>query len=213
MPTCANQCGRSAKSARSKFCLVCFRDQASQSGARSAGNTSGNPENKGNAEAKGKRGNKGNAEGNPGNKGNAEAKGKRENKGNVKKGEVKKKAGVRSGVKRSAKVALVVKKRWLDLILAGAKDWEIRGKSTTRRGWIHFAESQAGGKLVGRARLVDCVPVTRAAFDSHFERHHVPSRSMVSYESIFAWVLEDAERFKQPFVYKHLLGAVIWIKV
>ena len=64
---------------------------------------------------------------------------------------MKKDAGKRSGLRRSAKKALVVKKKWLDLILAGRKTWEIRGSSTSKRGWIHFAESQAGGKLRGRA--------------------------------------------------------------
>ena len=40
----------------------------------------------------------------------------------MKKGRAKKSAGERSGVKRSAKKALVVKKKWLDLILAGLKN-------------------------------------------------------------------------------------------
>ena len=143
----------------------------------------------------------GNANGNAGNAGNA------------KKGAVKKRAGKRSGLKRSAKYALVVKKRWLDLIVAGDKDWEIRGSSTARRGWIHFAESQAGGKLIGRARLVDCLSVPRSSFMKHVSRHCVTSLSEVPYKSIFAWVLKNAERFKSPFVYKHKQGAVIWIKV
>ena len=116
-------------------------------------------------------------------------------------------------MKRSAKIALVVKKRWLDQILAGAKDWEIRGSSTARRGWIHFAESQAGGKLVGRARLVDCLSVSRSSFMKDVSRHCVTKLSEVPYKRIFAWVLKDAERFKRPFVYKHRVGAVIWIKV
>ena len=116
-------------------------------------------------------------------------------------------------MKRSAKIALVVKKRWLDQILAGAKDWEIRGSSTARRGWIHFAESQAGGKLVGRARLVDCLSVRRSSFMKDVSRHCVTSLSEVPYKRIFAWDLKDAERFKRPFVYKHRVGAVIWIKV
>jgi len=54
------------------------------------------------------------------------------NAGNETKGAAKKRAGGRSGLKRSAKIALVVKKRWLDQILAGVKDWEIRGSSTAK---------------------------------------------------------------------------------
>ena len=77
------------------------------------------------------------------------AKGVLGNSGNTMTGRKKKAAGKRCGVRRSAKRALVLKKRWLDLILAGQKTWEIRGSSTGKRGWIHFAESQAGGELRG----------------------------------------------------------------
>ena len=108
----------------------------------------------------------------------------------------------------------MVKKEWLDLILAGRKKWEIRGSSTSTRGWIHFAESKAGGKLKGRARLVDCFPVSRAfeaAFAQHFCHHQVPSLKVVLYKQPFAWVLEDAERFARPFEYTHRQGAVIWV--
>ena len=133
--------------------------------------------------------------------------------GNKKKGNVKKNAGKRSGLRRSAKRALVVKKKWLDLILAGRKTWEIRGSSTSKRGWIHFAESQAGGKLMGRARLVNCFPVSRRSFQRHYKKHCVPSLSMVPYNTLYAWVLEDAEKFEKPFEYEHKQGAVIWVSV
>ena len=63
--------------------------------------------------------------------GNANARCNLGNAGNVKKGKVKKNAGKRSGLRRSAKRALVVKKKWLDLIFAGRKTWEIRGSSTS----------------------------------------------------------------------------------
>ena len=86
------------------------------------------------------------------------------NAGNQSKGRSKKKAGKRSGIKRSAKVALVVKKKWLDLILEGRKDWEVCGMHTNHRGWIHLAESKASGLLMGRARVVDCKELPRATF-------------------------------------------------
>ena len=131
----------------------------------------------------------------------------------MKKGRAKKSAGERSGVKRSAKKALVVKKKWLDLILAGLKTWEIRGRPTAKRGWIHLAESQAGGKLMGRARLVKCLQLSREAFNIHRKRHCVPSWGMVPYDTPYAWVLEDAEKFEKPFEYEHKQGAVSWVDV
>ena len=200
LPHCKNRCGRRVQTKRSKLCSNCFGTNAVRSGALSAGNAKGNPGNAGNTSAKGNPGNAGNAKGNPG------------NAGSTTKGTVKIRAGRRSGLKRSAKYALVVKKQWLDLILAGKKNWEIRGCSTTRRGWIHFAESQAGGKLVGRARLVDCLSVSESMFMKHFSNHHVKSWSAMPYKHVYAWVLEQAERYDIPFEYDHQQGAVIWVK-
>jgi hypothetical protein len=190
-PNCRNfkKCGRKSKSQRATFCGPCFKARAAQSGARSAGNRTGNPGNNGNRT------------------------GKTGNKGNTKKGIAKKRAGARSGVKRSSKVALVVKKRWLDKILAGEKDWEIRSSNTSRRGWIHFAESKAGGKLMGRARLVDCFELSKAEFAKGRSHHCVLRLSVVPYKRMFAWVLENAERFEKPFVYEHEQGAVVWVRV
>ena len=99
------------------------------------------------------------------------------------------------------------------MIFAGQKKWEIRGSSTAKRGWIHFAESQAGGKLMGRARLVDCFRVSRKSFVCNFHKHRVPSFNMVPYHTPYAWVLEDCEKFDKPFNYKHKRGAVIWVDV
>ena len=115
-------------------------------------------------------------------------------------------------MKRSSKVALVVKKQWLDKILSGEKDWEIRSSKTSRRGWIHFAESGAGGRLVGRAQLVDCFELTKTEFTSQKIHHCVPRLSEVPYKRMFAWVLKNAERFEKPFEYEHTTGAVIWVR-
>ena len=203
MPKCVNyrKCGRQAKGPYARFCTPCFVANAKLKGSDSSGNSRGNL------------GNAGNSSGNPGNAGNSSASGNLRNAGNVKKGKVKKDAGKRSGLRRSAKKALVVKKEWLDLILAGQKTWEIRGSSTSKRGWVHFAESQAGGKLRGRARLVNCFPVSKDSFQCHYKKHCVRSVDMVPYKTVYAWVFEDAEEFEKPFEYEHKQGAVIWVDV
>ena len=131
VPNCMlyKKCGRKAQGPRAKFCESCFRANAARAGRRSSGNSQGNPDNAGNSQAQGNPDNAGNAhaQGNPGNDGNAQ--GNPNNAGNTRKGVVKKRAGKRSGVRRSAKRALVVKKKWLDLILAGQKN----GKSAAAR--------------------------------------------------------------------------------
>ena len=143
--------------------------------------------------------------------GNSKGKGSPGNAGNVQKGSVKKRAGERSGVRRSAKSALVVKKRWLEKILAGRKTWEIRGGPTKKRGWIHLAQSGSTGKLMGRGKLVDVRRLSRRSFEQNVSHHCVDSWDDVKYKKPYAWVLEDAERFERPFPYEHKKGAVIWV--
>ena len=104
----------------------------------------------------------------------------------------KRSAGRRSGKRRCAKYALVVKKKWLDKILSGEKTWEIRGCRTERRGWIHLAESHAGGKPVGRAWLGDCLSIKKKNFAKHVKRHCVNDLKEMTYERLFAWVRSTA---------------------
>ena len=212
LPKCVNyrKCGRQAKGPYARFCLPCFVANSKLRGSESSGNScaSGTP---GNAGGRGTLRNAGNSSGNPGHAGNSS--GNPGNAGNVKKGKVKKDAGKRSGLRRSAKIALVVQKKWLDLIFVGQKTWEIRGCSTSMRGWVHFAESQSAGKLRGRARLVNCFPLAKDFFQLYYKMHRVPSLTMVPYKTVYAWVFEDAEEFEKPFEYKHKLGAVIRVIV
>ena len=35
---------------------------------------------------------------------------------------------------------------------------------------------------------------------------------MVPYKRVFAWVLQDAQRYAQPLHYEHEKGTVIWAK-
>ncbi len=123
------------------------------------------------------------------------------------------KGGMRSGMRRTAKIALVIKRTWLKKIFAGEKDWEIRGRRTLRRGWIHLAESGAGGKLVGIAKLVDCIHIPRLRFLSHTPHHCVKKLSQVAYKKIYAYVLRNVTEYEKEFHYRHRAGAIIWVRV
>ena len=129
-------------------------------------------------------------------------------------GKKKKTAGKRSWLKRRAKHLLVIKARWLDLILSKKKSWEIRGQPTSKRGLIHLAVSGGGGRILGKATLVDCLPLKREELPLHAGKHCIPERELesVSYPKIYAWVLKDACRYKEPLAYKHSQGAVVWAK-
>jgi hypothetical protein len=185
MVTCATPgCSSEAASSRAKFCRQCFAERARTNNSKRK-----------------RRG------------GNNSAQGVAGNKGNTSSGHPKKNAGKRSGVKRSAKHALVVKKPWLDKILTGEKDWEIRSSRTSQRGWVFFAQSKATGQLLGRARLVGCLELSAEEFKRNVHRHRVAKWSDVPYKRVFAWVLERAERFEKPFAFAHRPGAVVWVKV
>ena len=106
-----------------------------------------------------------------------------------------------------------MKKRWLKKILAGHEDWEIRGSRTTSRGWIHLAESGAGGKLVGRVEVVDRIPVDRSSFLTHVRHHHVEKLSDAPHKIIYAWVLRNAAQYKKAFECQHAAGAIAWVRV
>ena len=205
-------CGRQTASSRAKFCRQCFLESARANSLKRRSFRGGSVVgNKGNITARGVVGNKGNTTAGQSKVNAAET--RKSFKGNTQTGQSKRSAGKRSGLKRSAKHALVVKKRWLDKILDGEKDWEIRSSRTRHRGWVFFAQSKATGQLLGRARLVDCFELSADTFEAHAHRHCVAAWSSVTYKRAFAWVLEQAERFEKPFAYAHRPGAVVWVNV
>ena len=106
----------------------------------------------------------------------------------------------RSCLRRSSNVALRVQKKWAQMILEKTKTWELRTYSTTRRGFIHIAESGAGGMLVGRVRLVNCFQVTWSMLEGNRKRHRVPFAQWGRFAGrVYAWELDDAEKYEKPF--------------
>ena len=125
-------CGRQTASSRASFCRQCFLESARTNSLKRQSFRGGG----------GVVGNKGNTTAGQ-SKVNAVEK-RKTFKGNTETGQSKRSAGKRSGLKRSAKHALVVKKRWLDKILDGEKDW---GSDLRERGI-------EGGRSLPRARLL-----------------------------------------------------------
>lgn len=112
--------------------------------------------------------------------------------------------------------ALLIKKPWIDLILAGEKTWELRGSSTKVRGQIALVES-GSGMVVGVCDLVDVAgPLTLDELKASEALHQVPSfrqGERSRYRRPHAWVLKDARRLREPVTYKHPQGAVIWVNL
>jgi hypothetical protein len=109
-------------------------------------------------------------------------------------------------------LALVIKGKWLNLILSGRKTWEIRGTPTKVRRLVQLAQS-GSGLLVGEARVTECLRLDLHDMSNHTEKHCIHDLSIVTYRSIYAWVLEDAKRHAVPKPYKHPQGAITWVKL
>lgn len=110
--------------------------------------------------------------------------------------------------------ALIIKKRWLDLILEGKKTWEIRGSDTKIRGKIGLIES-GSGLIVGECELIESKRLTKEMKYGGFENHRLDLQdlSYIEYKTPWAWVLSGAKKYKQPVPYNHPQGAVIWVKI
>jgi len=110
---------------------------------------------------------------------------------------------------------LIIKKKWLDLILEGKKTWEIRGSRTKTRGKFALIES-GSGLVVGEAYLINVIgPLTKAQLLKNVSLHQVPADSIrqgLRYRSPYAWVMVKAKRYRKPVPYSHPAGAVIWVK-
>ena len=184
--TCSKpHCRNDAASRRAKLCADCFRTSASC--ASSKRKVFG------------------------GNTTTARGKGVLGNKGTT--GQKKKKAGMRSALRRSAKMLLIVNNPWLDLILSKEKTWEIRDAQTKQRGKVHLALSGAGGRIVGQCHITDSVAIDKITLGTTFSKHRIKDLARITYRRPHAWVLSKARRYKKPFVYSHPQGAINWGKL
>jgi len=187
LPTC-KACQRAkCKTMRAKLCRKCFTTNAISNGGRSSGNAL---------------------------TGKSKKRAGGRSSGNVIIGTGKKRAGKRSWLKRQTSDPFVITPHWLELILRRKKTWEVRGTPTAKRGLIHLAVSGGGGLILGKASLVDCLPLKNDELRRHEDKHCIPEKDLplVKYRKIFAWVFKDASRYQTPLKYKHSQGAIVWAK-
>ena len=107
---------------------------------------------------------------------------------------------------------LIIKKKWLDLILDGHKLIEIRGHNTKKRGVIALIES-GSGLIKGLVELYNSTPFSEKIQELDF-MHRLTEHQIkeLAYKTPYAWWLEYPVRCETPIPYKHPQGAVIWVK-
>lgn len=110
---------------------------------------------------------------------------------------------------------LIVKKRWLNLILSGKKTIEIRGSNTKKIGQpIYLLES--GTNLVKGTCIIDSTcPISCSDWSEEREKHCVDisySELKKRYKRPHAWVLRNVKLTEEEWKYEHPKGAIIWVK-
>lgn len=112
--------------------------------------------------------------------------------------------------------ALIVDQPWIDLILSGAKTWEMRGTGASHRGWFGLIR-KGSGQVVGIARLTGSgQPLSTAEMVANIDRHHIPEqmiRSGAVAKWTTPWHLADARPLPRPVTYRHPYGAVTWVNL
>lgn len=112
---------------------------------------------------------------------------------------------------------LIVAEPWMELILAGAKTWEMRRSGCSIRGPIALIRKGSGcvvglAELAGQARALE----TPEAYALAESLHRIPpgcqARAFVDGWRT-PWVLSDVRRLDVPVPYVHRQGAVIWVKL
>lgn len=107
--------------------------------------------------------------------------------------------------------ALIIKEKWLNLILSGRKTWEIRSSNTKIRGKILLIKS-GSKQIFGECELVDSKKLNLYQYQISEDKHCIDiKQDILPYKNTYAWVLKNPKKYDNPIPYKHPMGAVIWV--
>lgn len=107
---------------------------------------------------------------------------------------------------------LIIKGKYVDLILQGSKRWEIRSRKTLVRGRIALIKS-GSGKVFGEVDLIDCMEIDLDQYNNYCKNLYGVEREKLPYEKTYAWVLENPLVYDNPVDYSHPKGAIIWVNL
>jgi len=111
---------------------------------------------------------------------------------------------------------LIVRERWIDLILSGEKTWEMRSKPAPVGVWFGLIR-KGSGAVCAIARLGSIgEPLVPEEMIASFEKHRIPETMIRSGEVAkwnIPWVLSGVRRLRSPVPYCHRSGAVTWVKL
>lgn len=110
---------------------------------------------------------------------------------------------------------LIIKKKWLDLIMSGKKILEIRGCRTSHVGEEIALLESGSQKIRGFCTIKEVMALDKGKWEAHRDRHcvDVPWENLIKrYKTPYAWHL-SAITPKEGLAYEHPKGAVIWVNL
>jgi len=110
---------------------------------------------------------------------------------------------------------IIVDAPWIEFLLSGKKQWEMRSTLCKRRGPIALIK-KGSKQIVGVANVTGSMgPLTLEQLHSSFDKHCVPSHifEKSDYNWLHAWQLTDIQRLAVPVNYEHKNGAVVWVEL
>lgn len=110
---------------------------------------------------------------------------------------------------------LIVKKRWLDLIISGKKTIEIRGSNTKKTGEKIYLLESITHKVRAECVIETTYPISCSDWSEERNKHCVDvsyADLKRRYKTPYAWVFSRIEPITDTWYYDHPTGAVIWVK-
>lgn len=110
---------------------------------------------------------------------------------------------------------LIIKKKWLNLIVSGKKTIEIRGSDTQKQNETIYLLESGTHKIVATAIISSTYPISCSDWAEERDKHCVDisyTDLKKRYKTPYAWVLSKIKPIEDIWYYKHPQGAVIWVK-
>ena len=110
---------------------------------------------------------------------------------------------------------LIIKKKWLDLIVSGKKTLEIRGSNTKKQNETIYLLESGTHRVIATAVISATYPISCSDWSEERDRHCVDisyADLKKRYKTPYAWVLSKIEPIEDIWYYEHPQGAVIWVK-
>lgn len=110
---------------------------------------------------------------------------------------------------------LIIKKKWLDLIVSGEKTIEIRGSDTKKIDQKIYLLESGTGRVQAECVIRATYPISCSDWCEEIDRHcvDIPYSELIKrYKNPYAWVLSEVEPIEGIWYYEHPKGAVVWVK-